>query len=157
MPSDGKLASAPRPVDIPDINYRYDCITIPTLPPVRSDHRKTTIPTDWQSGGPGRPGPEIETVDWRKLDRAPRVRSQSAPVYPDSLIKDGITGTVDVEFMVDKDGNVCEPVVVRASNPGFIGPAVRAVALWKFEPGRSAGRNVRFRMSVPVVFTIGGA
>lgn len=59
-----------------------------------------------------------------------------------------------VEFLVDKEGNVHNPLVLRASHPGFIDPAIRAISRWKFEPSHSGGRRVRFRMSVPMVFTI---
>jgi outer membrane biosynthesis protein TonB len=45
---------------------------------------------------------------------------------------------------------------LRASHPGFIESVLQAVARWKFEPGRIAGRIVRFRMSVPLVFAIEG-
>jgi protein TonB len=43
---------------------------------------------------------------------------------------------------------------VRSSAQVFDEPTLRAVARWKFEPGRKDGRAVRFRMSVPVVFNV---
>jgi protein TonB len=61
---------------------------------------------------------------------------------------------VEVEFLVDKEGNVHNPVVLRASHPGFIDPTIRAISRWTFEPSHSGGRRVRFRMSVPMMFTI---
>jgi TonB family protein len=59
-----------------------------------------------------------------------------------------------VEFLVDLEGRVYETSVLQATDSGFIDEALRAVGRWRFEPGRCAGRKVRFRMSVPVVFRI---
>jgi protein TonB len=140
--------------EIPVLNPPYDAIVIPTRPPVKGDPTVTTIPPGWQNPASGRTGTEDVVVDTTKLDRPPRVRSQPAPYYPADLRKDRIEGTVVVEFLVDKAGNVYSPVVLQTTNPGFSGPAVRAVARWRFEPARSAGRNVRFRMTVPLVFRI---
>jgi protein TonB len=139
--------------DIPVLNPPSEAILIPTRPSVKGDPSVTTIPPGWQNL-PGKRTNSEEVVDTTKLDRPPRVRSQPAPYYPADLRKERIEGTVVVEFLVDKAGNVYSPVVLQTSNPGFSGPAVRAVARWKFEPGRSAGRNVRFRMTVPLVFRI---
>ncbi|HZL46480.1 MAG TPA: TonB family protein [Opitutaceae bacterium] len=140
--------------DIPVIHPPVDWFTVPTLPPIKAKNPASTIPVTWQlPGGPGkRLGPD--PIDSTRLDRTPRARSQPAPIYPADLRNEGIEGTVLVEFLVDLEGNVHDPVVLRASHPGFIESAVRAVARWKFEPGYSGGRKVRFRMSVPVVFTI---
>lgn len=151
----GGLA-APRPIDIPVINPPSGAILIPTLSPIKGDPSIITIPANWQNSGGHGGGLASDPVDRSKLDRPPRARSQPAPIYPDDLRKNGDEGTVVVEFLVDKEGNVYNPVVLRASHPGFIDSAVRAIARWKFEPGQSRGRRVRFRMSVPLMFTIAG-
>jgi protein TonB len=59
-----------------------------------------------------------------------------------------------VEFVVDEAGHVLDPHVLRSSNPLFEAPTLRAVAKWRFEPGRKDGRVVRFRMAVPVEFAV---
>jgi protein TonB len=141
--------------DIPADNYRYDQITMPVRPSVKVNHSGSIIPPDWQPGG-GPRNPLGDVPDSVRLDRVPRARSQPAPIYPAGLRKDGIEGRVEVEFVVDMEGNVHNPVVLRASHPGFIESVLQAVARWKFEPGRIAGRIVRFRMSVPLVFAIEG-
>jgi TonB family protein len=126
----------------------------PAIPVFKGDPSITSIPPGWQN--PGRPGggAPTDTVGVDKLDRPPRARSQPAPYYPADLRSSGVEGTVVVEFLVDKEGNVHNPLVLRASHPGFIDPAIRAISRWKFEPSHSGGRRVRFRMSVPMVFTI---
>ncbi len=160
-PPDEQLSSkggpaAPRLPDIPVVNPPPGAPTIPPIPAIPGDRSTVTIPLTWQNPrGPGK-GRDHDVIDWTKLDRTPQARSQPAPDYPADLLKSGIEGTVEVEFLVDGEGNVHSPIALRASHPGFIEPALRAVARWRFEPGRSAGRIVRFRMSVPLVFTIGG-
>ena len=88
------------------------------------------------------------------LDRTPRTRVQTAPTYPYQAKAGGHTGTVTVDFIVDETCSVLSPRVVETSNPMFNESAVRAVARWKFEPGKRGGQVVRFRMAVPIVFTL---
>jgi protein TonB len=45
---------------------------------------------------------------------------------------------------------------VRSSSHAFEEPTLRAIAKWRFEPGRRGGQIVRFRMQVPVVFKLDG-
>jgi protein TonB len=97
-------------------------------------------------------GPAIfRTVD---LDGVPRVRSQTAPTYPFEAKSRGLSGEVLVEFSVDENGAAFDLRVVRSSDRIFEEAALRAVARWKFEPGRRDGRIVRFKMSVPIVFRL---
>lgn len=88
------------------------------------------------------------------LDNTPRTRLQAAPLYPFEAKREGLSGEVVVEFIVDETGGVIEPRVVRSSHRVFEDASLRAVAKWKFEPGRRDGRVVRFRMEVPVVFNL---
>lgn len=88
------------------------------------------------------------------LDNTPRTRLQAAPIYPYDAKREGLHGEVLVEFIVDETGAVIEPRVVRSSHRVFEEASLRAVAKWKFEPGRRDGRVVRFRMAVPVVFNL---
>ncbi|HVU23356.1 MAG TPA: energy transducer TonB [Opitutus sp.] len=98
----------------------------------------------------------VVVLDSRLLDNAPQTRSQVSPFYPAELKNLGVTGEVMVEFIVDETGRVLEPRVVRSTNRGFDGATLRAVARWRFEPGKKDGRTVRFRMAVPVEFSLGG-
>ena len=95
-------------------------------------------------------------VGARELDGRPIARHQSRPIYPAEARRDGRAGEVLVAFTVDESGGVHEPRAVRSTDRGFEEAAVRAVALWRFEPGRRNGQVVRFRMAVPIVFTLDG-
>jgi protein TonB len=101
--------------------------------------------TDWNRTG----------VEWsHNLDNSPRTRSQAAPVYPAAERNAGITGEVLVEFTVDESGRVLRPRVVRSTHTGFESSTLRAVEKWRFEPGKKNGKSVRFRMMVPVTFSL---
>lgn len=90
------------------------------------------------------------------LDNTPRARVTASPTYPFEARHNGLVGEVVVEFTVDEMGNVHAPTVARSSNRVFDEAALRAVARWKFEPGKRDGRAVRFRMALPIVFTLNG-
>ena len=80
---------------------------------------------------------------------------QRAPGYPEMLRRDGVDGSVTVEFVVGTDGRVLQAEAVKWSHREFVEPAVRAVREWRFEPGTQGGRKVRFRMAVPIEFNAG--
>lgn len=99
-------------------------------------------------------GPGGGPINSALLDHAPRTRAQIAPVYPYEARVAGRPGEVLVAFEVDETGHVLDPHVLRSSDPVFEATTLRAVAKWRFEPGRIGGRVVRFRMAVPVAFTL---
>lgn len=91
--------------------------------------------------GPGsRPGAEI--IDQTLLDRKPTPRAQIPPQYPFELRSAGIEGEVLVEFIVDTNGQVRNPTVVRSTQREFEAAALQAIAKWTFRPGRKGGRIV---------------
>lgn len=90
----------------------------------------------------------------RDLDNPPRARLQASPLYPFEAKRTGREGMVTVEFTVDEGGVVLEPRVVSSTDRIFDEATLRAVAKWRFEPGRRSGRIVRFRMALPVVFNL---
>jgi protein TonB len=99
--------------------------------------------------GVGRPG---NVWNASVLDNSPMPRVQVAPVYPSEARRLGLDGTVQVGFTVDESGRVVNPHVISRTDPIFEAAALRAVAKWRFAPGRYHGRVVRFRMAVPIVF-----
>lgn len=107
-------------------------------------------------GGPGvcdgfgDPG----VIGFDQLDRAPNARMQRAPEYPPSLKQQGVSGSVLVEFSVDREGRVLTVNAVRYTHREFVEPALRAVKTWRFEPGKRLGRPVAFRMMIPIEFGI---
>ncbi|MDR8392078.1 energy transducer TonB [Aliifodinibius sp. S!AR15-10] len=74
--------------------------------------------------------------------------------YPEMARKAGIEGRVIVQFIVNEQGNVEEPRVVRGIGGGADKEALRCVKQSEFEPGRQRGNPVRVQYSLPVVFKL---
>jgi TonB family protein len=84
-----------------------------------------------------------------QADRYPLGKFQPPPVYP-------LTGTgwgeVVVDFTVDTEGNVRNPIAISSTDIRLEQCAVEAVAKWKFEPGAKDGKLVDWHMRIPIVF-----
>ncbi len=73
--------------------------------------------------------------------------------YPEVARNNGITGTVLVEFVVEKDGRVSNAKVKAPLFPDCDKEAVRGVmAMPKWKPGKNMGKPVRCFYQVPVTF-----
>ncbi len=86
------------------------------------------------------------------LDRVPEPVLQPAPQFPFAMRREANTGTVMVEFIVDVNGLVLDPMVRDSSHHGFDDAALSGVSRWKFKPGYKAGKKVNTRMRVPIIF-----
>jgi TonB family protein len=86
----------------------------------------------------------------------PVVVRQYPPVYPRAMKKTGLVGEVVMRFVVDKHGDVTNPVVVRSNNPGFEKAAIESVLEWKFKPGIKDGVPVNTYMQIPITFELDG-
>lgn len=74
--------------------------------------------------------------------------------YPEMAVKAGIEGTVRLQFVVDKDGSVVDPIVVRGIGGGCDEEALRAIRQAKFKPGMQRGKPVKVKFSLPVRFKL---
>ncbi|MDX1637015.1 MAG: energy transducer TonB [Balneolaceae bacterium] len=74
--------------------------------------------------------------------------------YPEMARKAGIEGRVIIQFIVNEEGNVESPRVVRGIGGGCDEEALRAVKEAKFKPGRQRGKPVRVQYSLPIVFKL---
>lgn len=74
--------------------------------------------------------------------------------YPEIAKKAGVSGRVFVQFIVDENGNVVDPVVTRGIGAGCDEEAIRAVSQAKFKPGKQRGQSVRVKMSLPITFKL---
>ncbi|WP_022663183.1 energy transducer TonB [Paucidesulfovibrio longus] len=90
-----------------------------------------------------------------EVDSAPGVRHGPAPEYPREARRKGVTGTVLLRFLVERDGSVSRIQVLQADPPGvFEENAIRAVALWRFRPGLRHGEPVRTWVRLPLRFRL---
>ncbi len=74
--------------------------------------------------------------------------------YPEMALRAGIEGRVVVQFVIDEQGNVVNPEVIRGIGGGCDEEAVRAIKKAKFIPGLQRGVPVKVRYSVPITFSL---
>lgn len=82
---------------------------------------------------------------------------QSKIQYPEMARKAGIEGRVYVRFIVNKNGRVEDPEVVRGIGGGCDKEALRVIKTAKFKPGLQRGRPVKVKMTMPIVFRLKNA
>lgn len=76
-------------------------------------------------------------------------------VYPAQAKKDGLEGVVAVRFVVEKDGRITSPEVVRSLRADMDSAALTAIRnMPNWIPAREHGMRVRCKYSVPVQFKI---
>ena len=77
--------------------------------------------------------------------------------YPKELMQRGITGRVLVSFVINKDGSVVEPEIVKSAHPLMDAEGLRLVSIMpKWKPGTQRGQPVRVKYTMPVNFRLDG-
>jgi periplasmic protein TonB len=76
--------------------------------------------------------------------------------YPQEAVNDDVQGTVQITFAVDENGNVYKATTTGDKiGYGLEQEALRVVnKMPKWKPGKVNGKNVKTRLSLPVVFLI---
>lgn len=79
--------------------------------------------------------------------------------YPQAARQKGIEGNVVVQFVVEKDGSISNPTVMREPDPSLGEEALRIVQMMeqmegKWMPGRQRGQNVRVQYILPIKFEL---
>jgi periplasmic protein TonB len=95
-------------------------------------------------------------LDLTDLDERPDILSGPPLRYPDRLRKNGITGRVIVQLIIDTSGRA-EPksiVIIATPDPGFDESAREYVRGARFRPGKIGGKAVRTRVILPIDFAI---
>lgn len=76
-------------------------------------------------------------------------------VYSETAIKRKLEGDLEVAFIVDEEGNVIEPEVVKSLHPMLDKAALEAVKqMPKWHPGVLRGKPTCVRISIPVHFQV---
>jgi protein TonB len=86
-------------------------------------------------------------------DRGPVPIHITQPRYPPAAFNKGISGTVEVEILIDNSGRVAKARIVR-SIPELDAAALECVRDWTFRPAQKAGEPVATVASAPVTFKI---
>lgn len=81
--------------------------------------------------------------------------------YPQSALQSKLEGRVIVQVVIDKDGSVIQPKILRSINPvlsidnAFCEEALRIVSIMpKWKPGSQHGIPVKVKFTFPVRFTL---
>ena len=75
--------------------------------------------------------------------------------YPSVAQDNGIQGRVLVSFVVNKDGSIVDPEVIKSVDAALDKEAMRVVkAMPKWNPGKQRGKPVRVKYTVPVLFRL---
>ncbi len=75
--------------------------------------------------------------------------------YPQEALENNIQGTVIVEFIVCKDGTVCNANILKSVHESLDNEAVRVAELMgKWTPGKIDGENVATYFQLPVMYKL---
>ena len=75
--------------------------------------------------------------------------------YPSVVCTGGVEGRIVVRFVVDCEGNIVNPLVVRSVDPLLDREAIRLVkSMPKWIPGRQNGKPVNVTCLVPIRFKL---
>lgn len=143
----------PVPVEVPndevlddvelDLDMSLDIDEVPDLPPPPPPKEEEE------------PEPEIFVI----VEQSPELIGglpalQKKIKYPEIAKKAGVEGRVFLQFVVDEQGNVHDPIVTRGIGAGCDEEAVRAILEAKFKPGKQRGKAVKVKMSLPITFRL---
>ena len=92
---------------------------------------------------PQYPGGDVELLNFIKTNTN----------YPEAAKAEKIEGRVIVRFIVNKNGNAEDPVILKGVHPLLDAEAIRVISRLKgFSPGSQGGKPVNVYYMVPVQF-----
>ncbi|MBN1904693.1 MAG: TonB family protein [Deltaproteobacteria bacterium] len=99
---------------------------------------------------------EIEKETWElsEVDKPSRMISAYPPKYPPDYRKQGITGNVKLQIIIDENGIPEDIKIVSLTHKGFADAAIEAAKQYKFSPAYYQGKPVKIRVKLPIVFDL---
>jgi protein TonB len=89
------------------------------------------------------------------VENKPQYQETPKPAYPALARRMGYQGTVELELLVAVEGTVGAARLVRSSGYTLLdSAALKAVRVWRFEPGTRDGQQVAMWIKVPVNFSL---
>ena len=75
--------------------------------------------------------------------------------YPKEEQESGTQGRVVVQFVVGRDGSICDAKVTRSVSPALDQEALRIVSVMpRWKPGMKGGKAVRVQYTMPLMFRL---
>ena len=130
--------------DVLDLDMTLDIDVVPDLPPPPPP-KQDVVEEE----------PEIFVI----VEQSPELIGglpglQKKIKYPEIAKKAGVEGRVFLQFVVDEQGNVHDPIVTRGIGAGCDEEAIKAILQAKFKPGKQRGKAVKVKMSLPITFRL---
>lgn len=100
------------------------------------------------------PDQPFEISELQKSGKPPKAIKRGPPAFPRQMSRNGISGAVKVDFIIDAKGNVRDAIAVKSTRREFEQPAVEAVLGWKFQPAEMNGRPVSARATQLIEFNL---
>lgn len=73
--------------------------------------------------------------------------------YPQQAVKDDMQGMVLVDFVINTEGKVTDPKIVRSLSPECDAEVIRVVGIMPaWTPGQQDGKTVNVKYTLPVMF-----
>jgi len=86
--------------------------------------------------------------------KSPVLIREVKPNYTSAAKDRKVTGTVEVDAVILKDGTVGEVTVKRSLDEDLDQEAVKAVKQWRFRPGTKDGEPVAVQVFIELTFTL---
>jgi periplasmic protein TonB len=89
-----------------------------------------------------------------EVDQPPELERELHPQYPEALRRAGVSGQVDLEYVIQSSGRIDSGtvVVLESSHPAFAESARQAVLMARFKPARRAGLPVAVKVRQRIRF-----
>jgi TonB family protein len=81
---------------------------------------------------------------------------KTVPGYPDAAKHAGISGTVVLQALIGRDGEIHDLRVISAPSPSLAASAQASVARWRYRPYLLNGEPVDVQTTINVIFSLGG-
>ncbi|WP_420129193.1 energy transducer TonB [Longimicrobium sp.] len=120
------------------------------------------VPLEWTqrvaaSSGNAEDGYEMSAVDELPRPVNGAVFAQAmARAYPVLLRNAGITGSVQVRFLIGVDGSTSRHTITHSTDAAFNQPTLRALQVQRFRPARKDGRPVKVWVEQPIQWVVSG-
>jgi TonB family protein len=121
------------------------------------------LPINWEPGARPAEAPGQDSTGaygLREVEEMPRILNRDvfaralSREYPPHLRDAGFTGTVHVRFLVEMDGSISQPTIIRSSQVQFNDATLRAIQALRFRPGKIDQAPVRVWVVLPIRWEI---
>lgn len=101
-------------------------------------------------------GLEQAVFEIGELDNIPIPLVRPSPIYPGRAKNRRVEGFVEIEFIVDKQGQVQKPKIISSDPVGYFETsAMNTIVRWKFIPGKINNQPVLTRVRQKMSFKLG--